>query len=40
MSGGGSGPGDGGMGERLKRFQARYEPAVTRILLLAIFVTG
>lgn len=40
MSGGGSRPADGGMGERLRRFHARYEPAVTRILLLAIFVTG
>ncbi|MGR6971267.1 hypothetical protein ACU639_16980 [Streptomyces cynarae] len=40
MSGGGSRPADGGMGERLKRLQARYEPVFTRILLLAIFVTG
>ncbi|MGV9450031.1 hypothetical protein [Streptomyces sp. NPDC003635] len=28
------------MGERLKRLQARYEPTVTRLLLLGIFVTG
>jgi hypothetical protein len=27
------------MGERLKRFQTRYEPIFTRILLMAIFVT-
>lgn len=40
MSGGGSGPADGGMGERFKRFQDRYEAAFTRILLMAIFVTG
>lgn len=28
------------MGERLKRFQARYEPMITRALLLGIFGTG
>ncbi|MFF4254045.1 hypothetical protein ACFY1L_22850 [Streptomyces sp. NPDC001663] len=28
------------VGERLKRFQARYEPVATRLLLLGIFVTG
>ncbi|MFD9330736.1 hypothetical protein [Streptomyces sp. NPDC060065] len=28
------------MGERLKRFQARYEPMFTRILLMTIFVVG
>jgi hypothetical protein len=40
MSGGASRPVDGGMAERLKRFQARYEPIATRVLLLGIFVTG
>jgi hypothetical protein len=40
MSGGGGGLSDGGVGERLKRVQARYEPVVTRLLLLGIFVTG
>ncbi|WP_234358726.1 hypothetical protein [Streptomyces sp. NRRL B-24085] len=28
------------MGDRLKRFQARYEPMITRTLLLGIFGTG
>jgi len=40
MSGGGGRPGAEGMGERLKRFQARYESMVTRILLLGISATG
>ncbi|MCL8014984.1 hypothetical protein [Streptomyces sp. AS02] len=40
MSGGGSRRPDEGVGERLKRFQARYEPIATRLLLLGIFVTG
>ena len=40
MSGGGSRAVDDTMGDRLKRFQSRYEPAFTRILLMAIFVTG
>ncbi|MET7699974.1 hypothetical protein [Streptomyces sp. NPDC005485] len=40
MSGGGSRTVDDTMGDRLKRFQSRYEPAFTRFLLMAIFVTG
>lgn len=40
MSDGPGGTADSGMGERLKRFQARYEPMFTRVLLLAIFATG
>lgn len=40
MSGGRSGPADDGMGERLRRFQARFEPVITRLVLLGIFVTG
>ncbi|MBY8340029.1 hypothetical protein LXH13_22245 [Streptomyces spinosirectus] len=39
MSGGDGLDGDT-MGARLKRFQARYESAFTRILLLGIFATG
>ncbi|MFV8187339.1 hypothetical protein [Streptomyces sp. AF1B] len=39
MSGGDGADGDT-MGARLKRFQARYESAFTRILLLGIFATG
>ncbi|WP_258308409.1 hypothetical protein [Streptomyces sp. NWU339] len=30
----------GGVGRRLRRFQERFEPAVTRIVLLTVFVTG
>jgi hypothetical protein len=40
MSGRGSSPVNGGVSERLKRLRAHYEPAVTRILLMAIFVVG
>jgi hypothetical protein len=29
-----------GIGPRLRRFQERFEPLVTRLLLLGIFVTG
>lgn len=36
----GSGSSDSGMGRRLRRFQERYEPAVTRLLLAVVFVTG
>lgn len=35
-----NGAAGGGVGQRLRRFQERFEPAVTRIVLLAIFVTG
>lgn len=31
---------DDGVGRRLRRVQERYEPAVTRVLLAAVFVTG
>lgn len=40
MSGAGSDPVDGGVGARLKRYQARFEPVVTRVLLVGIFLTG
>ena len=40
MSGGRSGLSDDGVGERLRRFQARFEPGITRLVLLGIFVTG
>lgn len=40
MSGAGSDPADGGVGARLKRYQARFEPVVTRVLLVGIFLTG
>ncbi|PBC62943.1 hypothetical protein BKI49_17020 [Streptomyces sp. Tue6028] len=40
MSGGGSRAADGGVGAHLRRFQERYEPVFTRMLLLTIFVTG
>ncbi|MFD5075454.1 hypothetical protein [Streptomyces sp. NPDC058371] len=40
MSGVPNSPGEAGVGERLKRYQARFEPVVTRVLLLGIFVTG
>ncbi len=33
-------PADGGMARRLRRFQERYEPLITRVLLLGIFATG
>jgi len=39
MSGGGRLP-EESVGDRLKRFQARYEAVITRLLLLGIFVTG
>ncbi|MFF1545264.1 hypothetical protein [Streptomyces sp. NPDC058291] len=32
--------GDGGAGHALRRFQERFEPTVTRVLLIGIFVTG
>lgn len=31
---------DDGMGRRSKRFQDRYEPMVTRLVLLGIFASG
>lgn len=40
MSRAGSRRSEDGVGDRLKRLQARYEPVVTRLLLLGIFVTG
>ncbi|WP_033281296.1 hypothetical protein [Streptomyces sp. NRRL F-525] len=40
MSERGSGPADAGPGRNLKRYQERFEPIVTRVLLLGIFVTG
>ncbi|WP_438303587.1 hypothetical protein ACSHXN_22325 [Streptomyces sp. HUAS TT11] len=40
MSVGGRRPAEGDVIERLKRLRARYEPAVTRILLLGFFITG
>src|SRR5690242_15315510 len=40
MSVGGRRPAEGDVIERLKRLRARYEPAVTRILLLGFFGTG
>ncbi|MFG1670223.1 hypothetical protein [Streptomyces sp. Y7] len=40
MPGAGSRRPEDGVGDRLKRLQARYEPVVTRLLLLGIFVTG
>jgi hypothetical protein len=40
MSGGGSGLPESSVGERLRRFQARYEPTITRLLLLFVFVVG
>ncbi|MEU9913693.1 hypothetical protein [Streptomyces sp. NPDC051001] len=36
----GSGGADPGMGQRLRRYQERFEPIVTRVLLLGIFATG
>ncbi|WP_405645590.1 hypothetical protein [Streptomyces sp. NBC_00019] len=36
----GSAGADAGIGERLKRYQERFEPMVTRFLLLGLFVTG
>ncbi|KRD17621.1 hypothetical protein [Streptomyces sp. B21-101] len=32
--------GGGGVGDALRRYQERFEPTITRILLLGIFVTG
>jgi hypothetical protein len=40
MSGAGRRSADVNAGQRLKRYQARFEPVVTRVLLLGIFVTG
>ncbi|KPI10199.1 hypothetical protein OK074_3202 [Actinobacteria bacterium OK074] len=40
MSAAGGGTNDGALGARLRRFQARAEPLVTRFILLGIFVTG
>lgn len=40
MFAGGRPPADGGVGEQWRRFQARYEPIVIRVLLMAIFATG
>ena len=40
MSGAGSGGADGGWGLRLRRYQERLEPVVTRVLLIGIFVSG
>ncbi|WP_028804363.1 hypothetical protein [Streptomyces sp. 142MFCol3.1] len=40
MSGTGGRAADGGVGAHLRRFQERYEPVFTRMLLLAIFVIG
>ncbi|MGW0818959.1 hypothetical protein ACWD00_38140 [Streptomyces viridiviolaceus] len=36
----GNGSTDGGMGQRLRRYQERFEPVATRVLLAGIFVTG
>lgn len=36
----GNGSAEGGVGQRLRRFQDRLEPVVTRVLLICIFVTG
>jgi hypothetical protein len=35
-----TGSAGGGAGRRLRRFEERFEPVVTRVLLLGIFVTG
>ncbi|MER7638012.1 hypothetical protein [Streptomyces sp. NPDC126522] len=40
MVGGGRGLPESTLGERLRRFQARYEPTITRLLLLLVFVVG
>lgn len=40
MSGGGGWLPEESVAERLKRFLTRYEPFATRLLLLALFVTG
>lgn len=40
MRGGSGGLPDSTVGERLKRFQARYQSTVTRLLLLVVFVIG
>ncbi len=40
MPGGPGGSSTDGMASRFRRLQARYEPAVTRTLLLGLFVTG
>ncbi|MGW1958285.1 hypothetical protein ACWCPI_36990 [Streptomyces sp. NPDC001920] len=36
----GNGPSEGGVGRRLRRYQERFEPAVTRVLLAAVFAVG
>ncbi|MFI5885295.1 hypothetical protein [Streptomyces sp. NPDC051554] len=40
MRGGSGGMPENTVGERLKRFQARYQSTVTRLLLLVVFVIG
>ncbi|MFF5304881.1 hypothetical protein ACFY5F_36570 [Streptomyces sp. NPDC013161] len=40
MAGGGRGLPESALGEWLRRFQARYEPTITRLLLLFVFVVG
>jgi len=40
MAGGGRRLPESTLGERLRRFQARYEPTITRLLLLSVFVVG
>ncbi|MFD5860812.1 hypothetical protein [Streptomyces chartreusis] len=40
MSNGGNGSAEDGLGQRLRRFQERFEPVVTRVLLIGIFVIG
>ncbi|WP_237519804.1 hypothetical protein [Streptomyces sp. HUCO-GS316] len=35
-----NGSAEAGLGRRLRRFQERFEPLVTRVLLLGIFATG
>ncbi|MFD4877729.1 hypothetical protein ACFWOB_30790 [Streptomyces sp. NPDC058420] len=40
MSGGGGGLPERTLGERLKRVQDRYQPTITRLLLLFVFVVG
>ncbi len=40
MSGAGGSTADSGVGTRLKRYQARFEPVITRVVLAGIFATG
>ncbi|MDV7215180.1 hypothetical protein [Streptomyces prunicolor] len=40
MAGGGRGLPESTLGERFRRFQARYEPTITRLLLLSVFVVA